>query len=445
MQGIVCPAPYKERNAGVRCLACHRRRLGRGAFGLRRGADAPGRSRGRAVQRLRALPRNPGNSRPAAGRAAPRRGGGGLGLGDRRRVLFRPATANEDHRQASGRSLRRPARPDAAGACRPPALRAQAGSRGGGRALPRQAGDGSGAARRVAAASCARPRLRHGPAACPGAAGATAAAHGFARAGGAPAQGAPVAAALRPSEPRRGLRLQDLRGRRRLPEGPPALAHGPGRPRRLARPLADLGSARATRRRLPRGGQVAAGSPRGAQGPRRERHPRLHRRYREHAARHLARLQRDRRVELGALATYVLPPRLRDPRLPLGAAVAREPRVRAGADVARDLAPRAVGLRLGRPCVLVTVYVRLFAGLRERAGWSEREVDAASVADVWPALELGEEPAGLLYAVNQEYAEKDRALSDGDEVAVIPPVSGGAFRLVEGPLDLGAVIAEVED
>ncbi|HKF14012.1 MAG TPA: molybdenum cofactor biosynthesis protein MoaE [Gaiellaceae bacterium] len=93
----------------------------------------------------------------------------------------------------------------------------------------------------------------------------------------------------------------------------------------------------------------------------------------------------------------------------------------------------------------MTVYVRLFAGLRERAGWSEREVDAASVEDVWPALELGEEPAGLLYAVNQEYAEKDRALSDGDEVAVIPPVSGGAFRLVEGPLDLGAVIAEVED
>ena len=91
------------------------------------------------------------------------------------------------------------------------------------------------------------------------------------------------------------------------------------------------------------------------------------------------------------------------------------------------------------------VRVRLFAGLRERAGWSEREVDAATVADVWPALELGEEPAGLLYAVNQEYAERDLALAEGDEVAVIPPVSGGAFRLVEGPLDLAAVTAEVED
>jgi molybdopterin synthase catalytic subunit/molybdopterin converting factor small subunit len=91
------------------------------------------------------------------------------------------------------------------------------------------------------------------------------------------------------------------------------------------------------------------------------------------------------------------------------------------------------------------VTVRVFAGLRERAGWSEREVEAATVADVWGQLGLGEEPAGLLYAVNQEFAEKSASLSDGDEVAVIPPVSGGAFRLVDGPLDLGAVIAEVED
>jgi MoaE-MoaD fusion protein len=93
----------------------------------------------------------------------------------------------------------------------------------------------------------------------------------------------------------------------------------------------------------------------------------------------------------------------------------------------------------------VTVTVKVFAGLRERAGWSEREIEAATVADVWAQLELGEEPAGLLYAVNQEYADRSTALSDGDEVALIPPVSGGAFRLVDGPLDLGAVIAEVED
>jgi MoaE-MoaD fusion protein len=89
------------------------------------------------------------------------------------------------------------------------------------------------------------------------------------------------------------------------------------------------------------------------------------------------------------------------------------------------------------------VRVRLFAGLRERAGWSERELEGIErVADVWPALDLGEEPDGLLYAVNLEYAGKETPLADGDEVALIPPVSGGAFRLTDEPLDPAVVIAE---
>ena len=91
------------------------------------------------------------------------------------------------------------------------------------------------------------------------------------------------------------------------------------------------------------------------------------------------------------------------------------------------------------------VHVRLFAGLRERAGWSSREVKAGTVADVWPALGLGEEPEGLLYAVNREYADRDRTLQDGDEVALIPPVSGGAFRVTEEPVSLDAAVAEVAD
>ena len=62
------------------------------------------------------------------------------------------------------------------------------------------------------------------------------------------------------------------------------------------------------------------------------------------------------------------------------------------------------------------------------------------VADVWPALELGDEPHGLAVAVNREYAGRDHALADGDEVAFIPPVSGGAFRLTEEPLDLAACV-----
>ena len=93
----------------------------------------------------------------------------------------------------------------------------------------------------------------------------------------------------------------------------------------------------------------------------------------------------------------------------------------------------------------MTVVVRLFAGLRERAGWSSREIEAATVDDVWPALGLGDEPEGLLYAVNREYAERGRELREGDEVALIPPVSGGDFRVTEEPLSLEAVVAEVAD
>jgi MoaE-MoaD fusion protein len=94
----------------------------------------------------------------------------------------------------------------------------------------------------------------------------------------------------------------------------------------------------------------------------------------------------------------------------------------------------------------MTVQVRLFAGLRERAGSAQRELEGVErVGDVWAALDLGEEPEGLLYAVNREYADRDRELRDGDEVALIPPVSGGAFRVTEEPLSLEAVVAEVAD
>ena len=92
--------------------------------------------------------------------------------------------------------------------------------------------------------------------------------------------------------------------------------------------------------------------------------------------------------------------------------------------------------------------MKLFAGLRERVGTSGRELELAEgarVADVWAALALGDEPDGLLYAVNKEYAPPDRPLAEGDEVALIPPVSGGAFRLTEEPIDLAAVVAEVAD
>jgi molybdopterin synthase catalytic subunit/molybdopterin converting factor small subunit len=96
----------------------------------------------------------------------------------------------------------------------------------------------------------------------------------------------------------------------------------------------------------------------------------------------------------------------------------------------------------------VRIAVRLFAGLRERAGTAERRLeldDGSTVGDVWPALGLGDEPAGLLYAVNRSYAGQGHRLVDGDEVALIPPVSGGSFRLSSDPLSLDAAVEEVRD
>ena len=90
------------------------------------------------------------------------------------------------------------------------------------------------------------------------------------------------------------------------------------------------------------------------------------------------------------------------------------------------------------------VSVRLFAGIRERAGRSRVELeDVATIDDVWAALGLGDEPPGLLYAVNRVYVEPGTALRDGDEVALIPPVSGGAFLVTGEPLDVAAVLREV--
>jgi molybdopterin synthase catalytic subunit len=96
----------------------------------------------------------------------------------------------------------------------------------------------------------------------------------------------------------------------------------------------------------------------------------------------------------------------------------------------------------------VNVRVRLFAGLRERAGTGTLEIelgDDSTVSEVWPKLGLGEEPPGLLYARNRAYVERTEALEAGDEVAVIPPVSGGDFRLSAEPLSVDAAVREVQD
>jgi len=78
----------------------------------------------------------------------------------------------------------------------------------------------------------------------------------------------------------------------------------------------------------------------------------------------------------------------------------------------------------------MTVRVRYFAQLRERMGRAEEEIDAAGVATVaalWRRVSDGEPPPrNVLAAVNQEYVDFDHAVTDGDEVAFFPPVTGGS-------------------
>ncbi len=119
------------------------------------------------------------------------------------------------------------------------------------------------------------------------------------------------------------------------------------------------------------------------------------------------------------------------------------------------------------------VSVRLFAGLRERAGTDRLEVelpDDARVADVLAAMAAT--PVGALrprecvVAVNREYATADEPVRAGDEVALVPPVSGGAggddpgvggarvaaadavvrrVRVTAEPLDLSSLADAVRD
>lgn len=79
------------------------------------------------------------------------------------------------------------------------------------------------------------------------------------------------------------------------------------------------------------------------------------------------------------------------------------------------------------------VTVRLFARLRELAGTGEltRDVpDGGTAADVWAALTrefppLADYTKAISVAVNQDYARLTASVRDGDEIAFLPPVSGG--------------------
>lgn len=100
------------------------------------------------------------------------------------------------------------------------------------------------------------------------------------------------------------------------------------------------------------------------------------------------------------------------------------------------------------------VRVRFFAALRERFGASEIRLELSEGTDVAAVLaRLAADYPGVALmqqrftvAVNRSFAKHDRVLVDGDEVALIPPVSGGAakrFEIIEFPISLDNVAQRV--
>jgi molybdopterin synthase sulfur carrier subunit len=77
----------------------------------------------------------------------------------------------------------------------------------------------------------------------------------------------------------------------------------------------------------------------------------------------------------------------------------------------------------------VKVRIRIFGSLRDRLDQSEMALEVTSgstVADVWAQVIGGKEvPQEVLGAINMEYASFEQRVSDGDEVAFFPPVTGG--------------------
>lgn len=100
------------------------------------------------------------------------------------------------------------------------------------------------------------------------------------------------------------------------------------------------------------------------------------------------------------------------------------------------------------------VTVKYFAMFRERMGASEEQVElpeGATIATIHQHVnqrlpELAPLLERSMTMRNQEYVGPEEPVCDGDEIAIIPPVSGGGhFRVHPDPLDAGAIAARVED
>lgn len=103
------------------------------------------------------------------------------------------------------------------------------------------------------------------------------------------------------------------------------------------------------------------------------------------------------------------------------------------------------------------IEVKLFAGLREAAGAGEVEVEVEDGATADGLLDELRQLPGLgevltrmrvRVAVNRQYVDGAQVLSEGDEVALVPPISGGArvrAKVGDEPLDVAAIVAEAGD
>ncbi|NDC36146.1 MAG: MoaD/ThiS family protein [Synechococcaceae bacterium WB9_2_112] len=86
---------------------------------------------------------------------------------------------------------------------------------------------------------------------------------------------------------------------------------------------------------------------------------------------------------------------------------------------------------MGEPSV-DGIRILLFAGLREQAGWGDRHWPAPAATattltprQLWQALELPGTMSSMRIAINQQFAEPDTPVHPGDELAFLPPTSGG--------------------
>ena len=74
------------------------------------------------------------------------------------------------------------------------------------------------------------------------------------------------------------------------------------------------------------------------------------------------------------------------------------------------------------------IQVKFFASLRETLGMDETQIEtseAITILQIWDQVTSRDYPVNTLCAINMDYAKPGDVVSDGDEVAFFPPVTGG--------------------